>query len=122
MNKLNLHILCLQDFGHIEFNNFSKYFDHFKIFKFSFGLNSSETLAFFIPTSLCIQLNIQPPKNSTDGKCSLLTISVNSETLNILNTYTPPSQNRANYFSSLSEFLKNQKINASRYNYLWRPQ
>ena len=112
MNKLNLAILCVQDFGHIEFNNFSKHFEHFQIFKFSFGLNSCETLAFFISTALCVQFNIQSPKNSKDGKCSLLTISIDSEVLNILNTYTPPSQNRSNYFSSLSEFLKNQKINA----------
>ena len=112
INKLNLNILCVQDFGHIEFNKFSKYFEHFKIFKFSFGTNSSETLAFFISNAICIQFNIQQPKNSTNGKCSLLTVSSESEIINILNTYTPPSQNRANYFSSLFEFLKNEKVDA----------
>ena len=112
MKKLNLNILCVQDFGHIEFNKFSKHFEHFKIYKLSFGLNSCETLAFFVSTEICVQFDIQPPKNSINGKCSLLSVSNESEIIYILNTYTPPSQNRANYFSNLFEFLKNEKINA----------
>ena len=110
ITNLNIHILCMQDLGKMNFNSFSIYFKHYNFYQFSTQLGEAETWGFFISKSLSAQIKISPPIHSVKARCSFISLIFPEHTLNIVNTYAPPSEKRAEYSCQLAEFLKINKL------------
>ena len=110
MNKIPIHILCVQDLGALTFNSFSTFYQLYSLHKFGTQLGEAETWGFFISKSLSAQIKISPPSHSVKARCSLISLTFPEHTLNIVNTYAPPSDKRADYSHHLADFLSQHKL------------
>ena len=117
MSNLKLHIIALQDTGHIYATRESKrQYGDYQLITFQFGENKCDTLAFLIDEGIYQQV-IKSPFVIKSNKARAMVIPVPKITgagpLYIVNTYAPPKHSmKAEYVQHLMTLLDSNKITA----------